>query len=200
MDFTRITTPSSIPVHDHTRNHGRRRSTSRSAGLPFSSRPSGPMAIPNTSHDLAPPPLPPPRFINDITAGSDPGWQWGNNSRGKFGKAEPPPASGGTFPKSWNTDMEENRPPQRSQHLRRDSSNSTVKSPPDAERRYRDFAKHQDEGYYSLSGPRSSAMSQQSVYTSKSPRISRLRSLGLLLCTFMDSSLTCSIASTYVRS
>lgn len=29
-----------------------------------------------------PPPLPPPRYIDDITAGSDPGWAWGYDPKG----------------------------------------------------------------------------------------------------------------------
>ena len=36
------------------------------------------MAIPN-AREAVPPPLPPPRHIEDLRAGqSDPGWQWGN--------------------------------------------------------------------------------------------------------------------------
>ena len=168
MDLTRVSSPPSILVHDHNGRHGRRRSTSRPAGLPFSSRTPGPMpmAIPNTIPDPAPPPLPPPRFINDLTGGSDPGWAWGNNPSGKFGKATESPAN---FPKSWGRDMGEKRqaqPLERPQHTRRDSSTVTVRSPTDADRRHSDFTRHQDEGYYSLSGPRTSAMSQQSVFAS----------------------------------
>jgi len=169
MDFTtRVSSPPSILVHDHNGNHGRRRSTSRSAGMPFSSRPPVPMAIPNTRHDPPPPPLPPPRYIDDLTAGSDPGWAWGNDPSGGFGKARRPFKPGLSFPKSWNREMEVKRqaqPPERPQYMGQDSSGSAVRSPTDADRRHEDFARHQDEGYYSLSGPRTSAMSQQSVYT-----------------------------------
>lgn len=166
MEFTRVT-PSSIPVHDHTGNHDRRRSTSRSAGMPFSSRPPGAMAIPNTRHDPPPPPLPPPRFIDDLTAGSDPGWAWANDPRGAFGKGRGVSAAGPSVPKSWDREMGDKRqtqPSQRPQLTRRDSSTSTVRSPTDAETRHQEFARHQDEGYYSVSGPKTSAMSQQSVY------------------------------------
>lgn len=40
------------------------------------------MAIPR-ARDEIPPPLPPPRHIEDLRAGQDPGWQWGhaNNLR-----------------------------------------------------------------------------------------------------------------------
>ena len=169
MDFTRVSSPPSILVHDHNGSHGRRRSSSRSAGIPFSSRPPGPMAIPSTRHDPAPPPLPPPRIIDDLAAGSDPGWAWGNDPGGKFGKARESFAPASSFPKSWAKDMGNKiqvLPPDRSQLSRRESSTSTITSPTeiDADRRYRDLARHQDEGYYSLSGPRSSAMSQQSVH------------------------------------
>lgn len=168
MDCRRVTSPPSILVHEHHDNHGRRPSTSRSAGMPFSSRPPVPMAIPNSRHDRPPPPLPPPRFIDDLTAGSDPGWAWGNDRSGGFGQAMGTPTTGSNFPKSWTREMEDKRPaqpPERPQYMRRDSSTSTVRSPTDADRRHQDFSRHQDEGYYSLSGPRTSAMSQQSVYT-----------------------------------
>lgn len=174
MDSTRVTSTPSILVHDHNGNHGRRRSTSRSAGLPSSSRPPGPMpapmAIPNTRHDLPPPPLPPPRIIDDLIAGNDPGWTWGNDHSGGFGgKQSASMVAGQHFPKSWDRRMEDNKHPgrpERPQFARRESSTTTVRSPTDAERRHRDFARQQDEGYYSLSGPRPSAMSQQSVHTS----------------------------------
>lgn len=163
MDFTRITPPS-IRVHDHNGNHGRRRSTSRSAPMPFA-RPPVPLAIPNARCDPAPPPpLPPPRYIDDITAGSDPGWAWGNDPKGgNFGKARESARPTSNFPKSWDRNMDEDRPLDPPIFRRRESSTSTVRSPADTSRVF-DFARHQDEGYYSLSGPRPSAMSQQSVY------------------------------------
>ncbi len=41
------------------------------------------MAIPNAREDV-PPPLPPPRHIEELKAGqSDPGWQWGNTNNPK---------------------------------------------------------------------------------------------------------------------
>jgi hypothetical protein len=42
------------------------------------------MAIPR-ARDEIPPPLPPPRHIEDLRAGQDPGWQWGNTKDTGFG-------------------------------------------------------------------------------------------------------------------
>ena len=36
------------------------------------------MAIPNARED-PPPPLPPPRYINGLGVGQDPGWKWSNS-------------------------------------------------------------------------------------------------------------------------
>ncbi|KAK4541228.1 hypothetical protein LTR36_008144 [Oleoguttula mirabilis] len=45
------------------------------------------MAIPR-AQDPIPPPLPPPSYIPGISAGHDPGWQWGNDPGGSdFGRA-----------------------------------------------------------------------------------------------------------------
>ena len=163
MDFTPVTSPPSIRIHDHNANHGRRRSTSRSGAMPFSRAPA-PLAIPKASYDInPPPPLPPPRYIDEIAAGNDPGWEWGNDPKeGTFGKARDSAMPTSNFPKSWGKNMP-NRPLERPDFRRRESSSSTVRSPSDTGRGF-DFARHQDEGYYSLSGPRPSAMSQQSVY------------------------------------
>lgn len=167
MPFTRVMSPPSIRVHDHNGSHGRRRSITRPAGIPFSSPTPGPMAIPNTRHALAPPPLPPPRFIDDLTAGSDPGWAWGNDPSGKFGKAGGSTASVGNFPKTWSREREDKmqaQSPDRPQQLHRDSVAANTRPPRDTHRRHHDFARHQDEGYYSLSGSGISVMSQQSVF------------------------------------
>ena len=162
MDFTPVTSPPSTTVHDHNANYGRRRSSSRSAAMPFSRAPV-PLAIPNARYDPAPPPLPPPRYIDNITAGSDPGWAWGNEPKeGNFGKARETAMPASNFPKSWGKTIGQ-RPLDQPEFRRRESSTSTVRSPSDTSRGF-DFARHQDEGYYSLSGSRPSAMSQQSVY------------------------------------
>ena len=45
-----------------------------------------PMTIPR-ARDIVPPPLPPPTYIPEISAGQDPGWQWGNDPNGSdFGR------------------------------------------------------------------------------------------------------------------
>ncbi|TKA82301.1 hypothetical protein B0A55_01458 [Friedmanniomyces simplex] len=50
---------------------------------------SSPMAIPR-AQDPVPPPLPPPSYIPNLSAGHDPGWQWGNDPNGSdFGRAAP---------------------------------------------------------------------------------------------------------------
>ena len=172
MDFTPVTSPPSSLVHDRNANHGRRRSTSRSAAMPFSRAPA--LAIPGARFDQAPPPLPPPRYIDELAAGSDPGWAWGNDPKGgNFGKAKESAMPMSNFPKSWGKNIVD-RPLEMPDFRRRESSTSTVRSPVDTNRGL-DFARHQDEGYYSLSGPRPSAMSQQSVYKSSS----RLSSLAI---------------------
>lgn len=176
MDKSRVTSTPSIRVHEYNgNNHGRRGSTSRSAGTSISRSPGTPMAIPNSRPELPPPPLPPPRFIGDIAAGSDPGWAWGNDPSGSFGKSGGSPMAGANFPKSWGNRPEEkkqNERGERPEYRRREIANTTIKSPADRDRRY-DFARQQDEGYYSVSGPRPSAMTQQSVYTSLYRSLSR---------------------------
>jgi len=43
--------------------------------------PAIPMAIPNpNAREDPPPPLPPPRYINGLTNGQDPGWRWSNDN------------------------------------------------------------------------------------------------------------------------
>lgn len=153
MEYRRPTPSStSLPIHDHDRTHARRTSSSRSAGRPFPSLPA-PMAIPNIRHEEPPPPLPPPRFVDTIAAGSDPGWAWGNDPHGgQFGKSKSSLTEGSSFPKSWSSDMGTKTVPDRPEYRRRESSKSTFRSLTDSERRY-DHSGHQDEGYYSLSGP-----------------------------------------------
>lgn len=153
MEYRRPTPSSaSFPIHDHNRYHSRRSSSSRSAGRPFPSLPA-PMAVPNIRHDDPPPPLPPPRFVDAIAAGSDPGWAWGNDPRGgQFGKSKSSSAEASKFPKSWTLNMEEKAFPERPESKRRESSDLTLRSLTDSERRY-NHSRQQDEGYYSLSGP-----------------------------------------------
>lgn len=114
------------------------------------------MAIPNRRRpeEEPPPPLPPPRFIEALAAGSDPANVYDNDSRdGNFGLSSKSSLAGSKGPRGWEVSrMAENRPPERPEYKRQESFNSTARSPIDSERRY-DFSRHQDEGYYSLSGP-----------------------------------------------
>ncbi|EEH08786.1 conserved hypothetical protein [Histoplasma capsulatum G186AR] len=89
----------SILVYDFNHStYDRRRlsASSRSAArnLPFRSLSTspGPMAIPNAMEPVVPPPLPPPRYIEDLAIGHDSGWKWGNSvEEGEFGKPTLPP-------------------------------------------------------------------------------------------------------------
>ncbi|EEH18481.2 hypothetical protein PABG_07542 [Paracoccidioides brasiliensis Pb03] len=52
----------------------------------------GPMTIPNAKEPLAPPPLPPPRYIEDLAIGQDSGWKWRNSfEQGEYGNPTLPP-------------------------------------------------------------------------------------------------------------
>ncbi|PGH16451.1 hypothetical protein AJ79_01782 [Helicocarpus griseus UAMH5409] len=93
-----MSSPPSILVCDFNSHHDRRRrsSSSKSAARNISAQavpsPPGPMAIPNAKEPLAPPPLPPPRYIEDLAIGHDSGWKWGNSfEEGEFGKPTLPP-------------------------------------------------------------------------------------------------------------
>ncbi|OJD13384.1 hypothetical protein AJ78_06155 [Emergomyces pasteurianus Ep9510] len=90
--------PPSILVCDFNHStYDRRRSsasksTARNVSFRSVSSSPGPMAIPNAKEPLAPPPLPPPRYIEDLAIGHDSGWKWGNGfEAGEFGKPTLPP-------------------------------------------------------------------------------------------------------------
>ncbi|KAL9604977.1 MAG: hypothetical protein Q9219_000165 [cf. Caloplaca sp. 3 TL-2023] len=113
------------------------------------------MAVPSTRADepFAPPPLPPPRYIEDLAAGSDSGWKWGNvpdrgGFGGNFGCSRSPLSSARG---SWDQRMDDEGLPDRSEYSRRDSSAATIKSPPPYGR-ISDPSRSIDEGYHSLSG------------------------------------------------
>ncbi|KAI7662816.1 hypothetical protein KC318_g8666 [Hortaea werneckii] len=68
----------SIRISQHPRYH----IPSNTPPLP----PASPMAVPRAQEPV-PPPLPPPTYIPEISAGHDPGWQWGNDpTRSDFGR------------------------------------------------------------------------------------------------------------------
>lgn len=56
---------------------------------PAYSAAASPMAIPQ-AREPVPPPLPPPTYIPELSAGQDPGWQWGNDpNSAEFGRSAP---------------------------------------------------------------------------------------------------------------
>lgn len=85
MDIPRLTSPTSPPqnhIFGFDANSDRRRPLSKSSSRspPSQSLSShGPMAIRNAREELAPPALPPPRFMEDLANGQDIGWEWGNS-------------------------------------------------------------------------------------------------------------------------
>ncbi|KAL8879302.1 MAG: hypothetical protein Q9198_003059 [Flavoplaca austrocitrina] len=113
------------------------------------------MAVPNAHREeqYVPPPLPPPRHMEDLAAGSDPGWRWGNSSNhggfgGKFASSTSTPSS---LRGSWDSRMEDEGYPDRSDPPPHEHSFSRTNLPPSLDRRY-DFSRNIDEGYHSLSG------------------------------------------------
>ena len=158
MDIPRASSPPPIHIYDFNGRHGPERSSSRSMTNPFSKTPR-PMAIPNSRSDSPPPPLPPPRWIHEDAAGGAPEIQWRDtfNSRSAEGGRSVSPGS--SLRGSWGQSMAHRGSAGRPDY-RRGSSNSTIKSQFEADKKY-DFSRHVDEGYHSLSG--SSLANQQSV-------------------------------------
>ena len=161
MANPRVSSPRvSVPENSHSYgpHHFSSRTSSYSssnASHPFSTS-AAPVCIPNSRGSPAPPPLPPPRYIEDLALGSDPGWHWGNSggqgeSGNKFGPTSP---RSSISQGSWNMRKEMEAGSDDFGEGRRDSSTSTIRSPP-----RNDF----DEGYHSLSG---TSIAYQSVYSS----------------------------------
>lgn len=157
MDIPRASSPPSIRILDFNGSHGPDRSATRPSTNPFS-KAQRPMAIPNsTIADSPPPPLPPPRFIDDYAAGGAPDTPWADTFSIGSAKSGGSVSPGSSLRGSWGHNMAHRGSAGRPDY-RRGSSNSTIKSQPEADRRY-DFSRHVDEGYYSLSG--SSLVNQQ---------------------------------------
>ncbi len=165
MDLTRAVSP---PSAFSQRFNGPHRSTSK----PVEMRPSrnrGPMTIPNSRGEPPPPPLPPPMYMDDIAAGSDPGWAWENRrSAGVGAEGRGLLGSDSSMPQGWKIKQERDEGPERPDYARRGSSQATIKPAPELPTKY-DFSRHHDEGYYSLSGP--SLANYQSVSVSFSHRV-----------------------------
>src|SRR5215471_17773896 len=94
MDKPRLTSPPSIRVSDFNSNCDNRRSSPESSSrTSISAQPPscGAMPIRSTTENPVPPPLPPPRYIEVLAHGIDPGWNWGNpGADGGFGKSTLP--------------------------------------------------------------------------------------------------------------
>ncbi|KAI9751764.1 MAG: hypothetical protein M1835_001170 [Candelina submexicana] len=153
MDIPQLTSAPSIRVSDfNSKNHDRYRSSSRSS--PYSpslpTKAPSPMSIPNSRGHDAPPPLPPPRNVLDLSNGSDLGWQMGNSfGRSSFGSVNPGSSLYGSFARKDGGETEKE---QNNTSSWRSNSISTFKSLPSM-----DFdaghseARFTDEGYVSLS-------------------------------------------------
>ena len=170
-----IPSPPSIRIYDSNASFGPHRPSSRTSGhsaMSFTRTP-GAVSIPNLRHE-PPPPLPPPRFIEDFNVGRDPGWNWGNRfNSGRTEKSGTGSVSpGSSLLGNWEKRMEGKDCEEFPEDTRRVNSATTIKSSLDNEMKY-DMFRYKDEGYHSLSG--SSLANHQSVYA----RLLRFSSLHL---------------------
>lgn len=95
------------------------------------------MSIPNAREEIVPPPLPPPRYIEDLANGHDPGWKWGNTfNGGGFGKSTLAPINPASslYGGHRRPDLEDRDESMDLEHIdRRGSTVSTIQSPSDPE-------------------------------------------------------------------
>lgn len=129
------------------------------------SRTRAPMTIPNSRGEPPPPPLPPPTRMDEITAGSDPGWEWEHRRRALAGETRGSIGSEASMPQGW-IKQERDDGFERPAYPRRRSSQATIKPALEVHPKY-EFPRHPDEGYYSLPG--ASPASHQSVSPLSSP-------------------------------
>jgi hypothetical protein len=107
------------------------------------------MTIPNAREDIAPPPLPPPKFIEELAYGNDPGWQWGNTTHAGFSKSTLAPIKPGSSlmgsyrRESW----EEKQDKIERKDFRRGSSISTIVRSPSEIDAQLDSLHHADDDY-----------------------------------------------------
>ena len=161
-----MTSPPPIHAYNLYDNHGPTSSISL-ARVPNRSisrtmpRGQRPIAVPNSMPDMVvPPPLPPPRYIDDLAAGSDPGYQWANHlAASGDGKARGTVAATSSLRGNWGRRTEPEG--ERKTQPRRAMGTDTGRHAPEVGARTSETPKHQDEGYSSLSG--SSFLNQQSV-------------------------------------
>ena len=161
MDLTGATSPPPIRVHDYNGNGGLSRSTRRPMSN-FASGAQGPMMIPNARQEAVPPPLPPPRYMDDLAAGSEPEHRWGTmSSDGSFGRSDSSFSSSSGFHRHWERRrMEGGDSASRRDSARQGRSSMTARSPTELHMKADPF-RHIDEGYHSMSG--SSVANNQSV-------------------------------------
>ncbi|KIX10317.1 uncharacterized protein Z518_01399 [Rhinocladiella mackenziei CBS 650.93] len=118
------------------------RSTSRLNSQTFddSLRPREAMVIPGARFDDTPPPLPPPRYNEELAQGIDVAWNWGNsdpfNTTGRLAPINPGSSLYGGYMKSRRNSGHSRNPPDMDlddDYPRRGSNVLTVRSPPQAE-------------------------------------------------------------------
>ncbi|KAB8288873.1 hypothetical protein EYC80_010776 [Monilinia laxa] len=129
---------------------------------PSSAPAAGPMSIPN-AREAPPPPLPPPRYIPDISENGrgDLGWQWANQHRDiNWGGSISSVPAGSSLYGSYvsRNSISDERP----DIGRRGSSNATITAPTLKDTSNHSNALPKDEGYSSLSASNASIGSTQS--------------------------------------
>ena len=159
MDIPRVTSPPSIHLNDFHSMNGPNRSSSRSIANPFN-RAQRSMDIPNSpAEHYVPPPLPPPRYIEEVAAGGDQGIQWRNSFNSASIESGGSVSSRSSLRGNWDQKMAGGVGTRRPDYARRTPLASSLHSQPEADTKY-DYFGHVDEGYHSLSG---SSLINQSV-------------------------------------
>ena len=160
MDIPRVTPPSIHIDHDFPGMNGPERPSNRSIMNPFQ-RTQRPMAIPGSAAEIyAPPPLPPPRYIEEDAAGGDYGAQWRNSLDSSSFESGGSVSSRSSLRGNWDRKVAGGRATGRPDCNRRTSAAMKLPSQPEMDTRY-DHSRHVDEGYHSLSG---SSLVNQSVH------------------------------------
>ena len=174
METTSRSPRPSTRVLDPVQNNERRWNTSRSnshASLPSSFASQAPMTIPHSRQAEAPPPLPPPTFIEDLADGHDLGWQWGNPGRtGGLSTLAPIKQTSSLFGGYMQPRLDTVRAAEGEKELmelddrfdRRGSTGSTIRFPSQPEIKLEDGRYLQQNGH--MPDPLSSAANQRFVW------------------------------------
>ena len=139
-----------VPIYRDRPASPRETSRSNSQTSQESSRPRLGMGIPGTRIDDVPPPLPPPRYNDDLAHGVDLAWNWANTDpfdhRRQLAPIKPGSSLHGSFLESRGNfthnrdedddDDEEMMDIDDDEYARRSSNVSTVRSPSDAQIRF----------------------------------------------------------------